>query len=327
MSTLTSALSWCGTLGMSTAPLLISFDHTIADTLGGESRTITGLRLGSAISCTVGGTSASITANTSTSLTFTMPAKAAGPHSVQVTTANGASNTLSIEAWSPAEEPSCTLLAEAPDYSVLATVGTWTPRVGVTPTSGAGAGPSAVGGAPNFVSSRLVLDVIANIFNIASQSTAAGTACFVYRPTSLTAGALVSSPCILGDMGRGAMGILCTTSGCGFGLLEAGTSVFRTALVPVTAGVDHAIVTRFQANGTIDTQINGKNASGVSGFTSTAITGYSVGTGVEHVNIGSGYTANTHPGLMKVAATFNTKISDTVADKFNRWVAARHISP
>lgn len=92
------------------APALTSLSYDLADTAGGDSITITGTDLDSATSCTVGGTSATITANTSTSLTFTMPAKTAGNHNVQVTTPAGSSNTLSIEAWSPANATSATIL-------------------------------------------------------------------------------------------------------------------------------------------------------------------------------------------------------------------------
>lgn len=86
-----------------TTPNLTSLDFDVADTDAGDSITITGTNLSSASSCTVGGTSATITNNTSTTLTFTMPAKAAGSYNVQVTTAAGSSNTLSIEAWNPGQ--------------------------------------------------------------------------------------------------------------------------------------------------------------------------------------------------------------------------------
>lgn len=92
-------------------PVLTSLNYDLADTAGGDAITITGTDLGSASDCEVdngfGGAwqSASITANTATSLTFTMPAtlNGAGSYLVRVTTAGGVSNTLAIEAWSPAE--------------------------------------------------------------------------------------------------------------------------------------------------------------------------------------------------------------------------------
>lgn len=85
------------------APVLTSLDYDLADKAGGDTVTITGTDLDSATDVTVGGTSASITANTSTSLSFTMPAKTSGTYDVEVTTAGGTSNALSIEAWSPVD--------------------------------------------------------------------------------------------------------------------------------------------------------------------------------------------------------------------------------
>jgi hypothetical protein len=56
---------------------------------GGDSIIITGTSLGSASSVTIGGSPASITANTSTSITVTTPAHSAGASDVVVTTAAG----------------------------------------------------------------------------------------------------------------------------------------------------------------------------------------------------------------------------------------------
>lgn len=78
-------------------PALTSLNYSIVDNAGGDSVTITGTDLTDASACTVGGTSATITANTETSLTFTVPAKAAGTYDVVVTTAGGDSNALSLE--------------------------------------------------------------------------------------------------------------------------------------------------------------------------------------------------------------------------------------
>ena len=81
------------------APVLVSVDYDVFDTAGGDTITITGTDLDSAISCTVNGSSATITSNTDTTLTFTTPSISAGTYDVEVTTAGGTSNTLSIEAF------------------------------------------------------------------------------------------------------------------------------------------------------------------------------------------------------------------------------------
>ncbi|MBX3210198.1 MAG: IPT/TIG domain-containing protein [Labilithrix sp.] len=90
-------------------PVLMALDYDQANHAGGEQVTIFGEHLSGATSCEVGGsgtgetwTPATILANTSDSITITVPAKSAGMHSVRVTTASGTSNGLSIEAWSPA---------------------------------------------------------------------------------------------------------------------------------------------------------------------------------------------------------------------------------
>jgi len=106
--TLTSSLIWAGSFPSSSsdsstpAPVLSSLNYDVVDSGGGDAVTITGTDLGSAISCTVDGSGVTITGNTDTTLTFTTPSIAAGTYNVQVTTAGGVSNTLTIEAFSVA---------------------------------------------------------------------------------------------------------------------------------------------------------------------------------------------------------------------------------
>lgn len=73
-------------------PVLGLCSHDVVDTIGGYDVTYAGLNLSSA-TVTVGGTSATITANTTNLLTFTMPPKPAGSHVVVVSTPNGSSTT------------------------------------------------------------------------------------------------------------------------------------------------------------------------------------------------------------------------------------------
>jgi hypothetical protein len=127
----------------STPPTLTTLDHNLADTAGGDSITITGAGLTGALSCTVGGTPATITSNTDTSLTVTVPARPAGMHDVHVTTASGTSNALSIEAWDPSVLTGCTLLLDGRVGRADDGAGkllSWTPRFGgygaVTPSGG-----------------------------------------------------------------------------------------------------------------------------------------------------------------------------------------------
>ena len=128
---------------IATPPTLTSLDYDLADTAGGDSITITGTDLWNAIACTVGGTPATITSNTSTSLTFTMPPKSAGIHDVRVTTDEGAGNTLSIETWDPSLPTGCSVLLDGQVGRTDDGTGkllSWAPRFGgngnVTPYGG-----------------------------------------------------------------------------------------------------------------------------------------------------------------------------------------------
>jgi hypothetical protein len=86
------------------APTITSLSRDLGDIAGGgQSIIINGTNLSSASACSFGGTAATITGNTSTTVTVTLPAKAAGSTTVTVTTPGGTSGTLSFEFWSPVQ--------------------------------------------------------------------------------------------------------------------------------------------------------------------------------------------------------------------------------
>ena len=81
-------------------PLISSLAYTgsatAADPAGGETITVTGSNFQSGASVTIGGTTASsVTVVSTTSITFTTPAKTVGDYDVVVTNANGLDTTLS----------------------------------------------------------------------------------------------------------------------------------------------------------------------------------------------------------------------------------------
>lgn len=97
---LMSSLTWCGTMTTSTpAPVLVSLNYDTFDNAGGDSITITGTDLGSALAVWVGPALATITANTPTTVTFTTPSLPAGTYDVTVVVSSFASNALTIEAY------------------------------------------------------------------------------------------------------------------------------------------------------------------------------------------------------------------------------------
>ena len=91
------------------APTLTSLDPTTGRTAGGATVTIDGTNLSGASSVTFGGTAATITANTSSQITVTTPAGAAGAVDVVVTTVGGS-----------ARCPMATLMGPHPRSPVLA---------------------------------------------------------------------------------------------------------------------------------------------------------------------------------------------------------------
>ena len=121
------------------APTITSLNYTRGDIGGGgQSIVITGTNLSSASSVTFGGTSATITANTSTTVTVTLPAHASGTVDVAVTTPGGTVTSVSafkyvdlaglVNGW-----------WRGPDYAV----GTWTKKKGQNLTEATN--PPAVG--------------------------------------------------------------------------------------------------------------------------------------------------------------------------------------
>jgi hypothetical protein len=84
----TSSLSVLNTASAA-APTVTAMTYTSDSVLGGTVDTITGTFLDSTISITVGGVSAAIISNTSTTLVFTIPAGTVGTQSVIVTTPGG----------------------------------------------------------------------------------------------------------------------------------------------------------------------------------------------------------------------------------------------
>ncbi len=85
------------------APTITSLNYSLGDTAGGgQSIVITGTNMGSVSSVKFDGTTATITAQTTTTCTVTLPAHAVGTIVVKVTNASGSAST-SFEYWDPTE--------------------------------------------------------------------------------------------------------------------------------------------------------------------------------------------------------------------------------
>lgn len=319
--------------GGAPAPALTSLDYDLADTAGGDSITITGTDLGSASSCTVGGTSATITANTDTSLTFTMPAKSAGTYDVVVTTAGGESNALSIEAWSFSSEASCTWFVEKPDYSVGANY-LWTARVGANSTAAAGTTtPTATAGEPVFDGTDDFIGgpTMASLFDLSAPS--AGSLVVVAMPTAAAAqGGTLN--------GYDNPMFLSTSSGsANFGLgysnrqftnssvpgVEAVINDGSYKVLRCTASVSemHAVLWRFADSDNHQLQVDGKKNDGTAGFESAAVG--TINTTSAAAFVGKNYASNKFiTGTIRAIAAFNVKVSDTVAAKILKLARVRY---
>lgn len=92
----TTSICGAGLLRAATTstPVIYSTSPETGPIAGGGSVTLTGINLGNASAVTFGGTSAAITAQTSTTLTVTAPARAAGEVDIVVTNPNGSGTSL-----------------------------------------------------------------------------------------------------------------------------------------------------------------------------------------------------------------------------------------
>ncbi len=143
------------------APVLTSIDLDLGDTLGGESRILTGSGFTGATAIT----HASVfVVDNDGQITATMDPHAAGAQTIAVTTPGGTSNTVAYEYWDPSVPAIPTRFFDSPDYALDgSSIGVWAKRFGpVTPSpfdtvislraTNSGVSPDVDGeGVPDFV--------------------------------------------------------------------------------------------------------------------------------------------------------------------------------
>lgn len=111
------------------APTISSTNYDQVDTAGGGAAVVlTGTNMAGVTSVDHGGTSVSPTSTTSTTVTYTAPAKSSGTYAVTVTSPDGTSGSISIESFSPSA--SLTMQGHwransTTGYSVSSGNGTW----------------------------------------------------------------------------------------------------------------------------------------------------------------------------------------------------------
>jgi hypothetical protein len=167
-----------------------SLDLTLGDTLGGETRTITGFGFTGAVASDVlfGATAAtSITVVSDTQIDATVPAHTAGVVNVSVL---GVSLASAYEFWDPTVPATPSMFLESPDYAASGGDGTWTARVGYTVGNNIGTAPTeSPTGTPLFVAANFDTFTVGvtpdNIWGL--SATVGATIAVVLNITSLAA--------------------------------------------------------------------------------------------------------------------------------------------
>lgn len=297
-------------------PVLASLDYDQAST--DDAVTVTGTDLDSAISLTVGGTSATITSNTSTTITFTMPAKSAGSHDVEVTTAAGTSNTLSIEWWAP---------------SVLSLTGWWrasyggSPWVGVASAGGSGThnlsegtNPPSTGSAVNGLTPADfdgVNDKIDNANTIGTFLTASAWSAAVLIWIDNVSTATATTMCsIVGNSAGGFWGLGHRDN--------SGPKVYsyiwdganKSIEIPITTGAWHLVQAKLES---------GIHKLRIDGGSWTTLASGNVTNLANSLRVGQSYTGS-HFGDQKILdlALAGSAISDANFEKIRKYVNARY---
>jgi hypothetical protein len=197
-------------------PTVASLNYSQGDTAGGgQSIIITGTNLDSAQSVSFGASSAAITSNTSTTITCTLPAHAAGNVTVTVMTSGG-STTTSFTYWAPDQITGIDVYLDANKgvSTTSSNVNTWTDQSsnGVVFTGGASAGMTKPTQVSNVFGSlpsiRFASGTPENVEAAAKRTMASGFSAFAVAKTSTTFSARSAAPnaagTIVGEYGSGA---------------------------------------------------------------------------------------------------------------------------
>lgn len=302
------------------APTLTSLNYTVGDIAGGgQSIVATGTNCATVTAVNIWGSTVAPSATTATTVTFTLPAHAAGTTTVSLTGPGGTSSTLAFESWYPGTDASCTLLVEKSSY----VAGTWTARIGGNFT-GAGANPTASGGEPVFVNTGYLVSAA----NISALVGAGVGAIFSVQAPTTESNPEQSPPynniSIWSKQSSGPMGLWNATNGAtqwyGFSLFD-GTSYLsvRSNVTGLTTG-RHATVGTFNSS-RMRLSVNGSALASAS----LATTGSPLSFPAFPINLGADYTgANGFSGSMRVFAAFNIEADDALATRCYQWARQRH---
>lgn len=308
------------------APTLTSLSFTQGDTAGGgQSIVAQGTGFDASTTLTFGGAAATVTAFTSTTLTVTLPAHAAGVVDVVATNAGG-SATLSaaFEFWSPVSTwlPSMALMPG--DYDAV--TGQWTdtsgharhagPTSGIHPTSSSGC-PVFVGGSPTVA---LVTSVYADVLTDTTGGVVVGGT-YVAIFETLSRGAIAapsySTPAIVGQ--ESAQATILDTSDVGLVAVAFDNTSGAYVRTPSSAGAlstPHLAIVRWDGTN-VECSVDGGAWQSVS---AAQVAGYYAA----RLYIGRNYSSPVaYDGTIKLFATHRSRVSDADATRWRQWAQQR----
>jgi hypothetical protein len=325
------------------------------DTLGGDVLTLTGSGFSSPVvqmsADQATWTNQTILLSTSTSISFTTTAFAAGSVYLRVAQAGVNSNVLTLEAWNPTVDPNVTLLFDAKSNPYVAGNSQWIPRYSVQPTaklsSVTTAHPGDGSGGITFDGDQTneaglkddvwgwsyflgATDGSGNYkpgssFTVHSSTTTYATTAANY------ATAPYNAPSVFGNANQGTIGIdNAVIDGVhSVGMHVYGAEGYKTASMPMSSGL-HAVVIRWDVNGASSVvQLSLDGQVGGAGYQSMTVNGGSTQIAyLSSLTVGLGYPATSassqqFKGTLKAAGILKAKASDTFVIKFNKWKKVR----
>lgn len=343
-------------LPLSTLPRIDSTSVFLADTGGGDSVTITGAFLESATACLVGGTSATITANTFNSLTFTMPAKAEGTYTLQVVTSVGTSNTYSLRAWDPSAYADVTVLFDSKHTSYSA--GAWNPRYAISGITGVnlgmitGANLTAVGGMAVFpgsgaagssgglqTASALLSDFLGPIITSGAFQSREGSIASCFKSTNtatLNDAGPYANPAAIMNAAQGTVGIAFGNDTGSIPTVSAHMydgANYNVRKVAAAANTMHAVLSRWGEGTNFDLSVDGA-LSGAGFHSAASLSGHATANAYAtyRLTLGVAFPGNTlasqiFAGTVAAYAVLKAKASDAFVTDWNEWTRARGWRP
>lgn len=304
------------------APAITSLNYDQGDVAGGgQSIVITGTDLSSASNVSFGGTSATITGNTSTTVTVTLPTKTAGATTVSVTTPGGTSGTLAFEFWAPSTEASCTQFNDSISNAYSATGdGSWAARTGSTLVSGAIGTPTATSGRPTgdgSTANGLETPTAYTLFDTSGGSKGTFIAVANVSAPAAPDASPFNDAAVLSKTGDGTFGLGFNNSGANAYMFDSALGGYRQKSQTMAAGL-HSMQMRFQDGTGLGCKVDSGSWPSDATLTTASFSNVKC-----NLLLGWSGTIGALNGQLYAIAFFNVRISDGVSTKVSKWAQQR----